>query len=117
MLFTLTFSRFLGLKNTTQGAFCLNLLKKISSSWAFRDGTLPVYKQNFIFYAVEYVHAPIPVATRSKAWICSRSLARIAASNPAGGMDVFPCVVRRADPSSRGVLPSMCDTERDLVQQ
>jgi len=41
MLFTLTFSRFLGLKNTTQGAFCLNLLKKISSSWAFRDGTLP----------------------------------------------------------------------------
>ena len=31
---------------------------------------------------------PIPVAERSKAWVCSRSLAGIAGSNPAGGMDV-----------------------------
>jgi len=40
----------------------------------------------------------IPVASRSKAWVCSRSLAWIAGSNPAGGMDVCPlqmlCVVR-----------------------
>ena len=28
---------------------------------------------------------------RSKAWFCSRSLAGIAGSNPAGGMDVCPC--------------------------
>jgi hypothetical protein len=34
---------------------------------------------------------PIPVAVRSKAWVCGRSLARIVGSNPSGGMDV--CVV------------------------
>ena len=30
----------------------------------------------------------IPVAERSKAWVCSRSPAVIAGLNPAGGMDV-----------------------------
>jgi hypothetical protein len=34
---------------------------------------------------------PIPVAVRSKAWVCGRSLTRIEGSNPTGGMDV--CVV------------------------
>jgi len=31
---------------------------------------------------------PVPVAARSKAWVCGRSLAEIMGSNPAGGMDV-----------------------------
>ena len=31
---------------------------------------------------------PVPVAAPSKAWVCSRSLAGIAGSNPAGGIDV-----------------------------
>jgi hypothetical protein len=31
---------------------------------------------------------PIPMAARSKTCVCGRSLARIAVSNPAGGMDV-----------------------------
>jgi hypothetical protein len=31
---------------------------------------------------------PIPVAARSKAWVCGRSPAEIVVSNPAGGMDV-----------------------------
>jgi len=31
---------------------------------------------------------PIPVAARSKAWVCSRSPAEIVVSNPSGGMDV-----------------------------
>jgi hypothetical protein len=31
---------------------------------------------------------PIPVAARSKAWVCDRSLAGIVGSNPAGGKDV-----------------------------
>ena len=31
---------------------------------------------------------PIPVAARSKAWVCGRWLAGIAGSNRAGGMDV-----------------------------
>jgi hypothetical protein len=41
---------------------------------------------------------PIPVTARSKAWICDRSLAGIAGSNAAEGMDVcllwVLCVVR-----------------------
>ena len=35
--------------------------------------------------------APIPVDERFKAYVCGRSLAGVAGSNPAGGMDV--CVV------------------------
>jgi hypothetical protein len=54
------------------------------------------------------------VAERSKARACGRSPAGIAGSNSAEGMEVFLlrvlCVVRslrRADPSSRGVLPTV----------
>ena len=32
-------------------------------------------KQTSVFYAVEYVHALIPAAAWSKAWVCGRSLA------------------------------------------
>ena len=55
---------------------------------------------------------PLPVATRSKEWVCELSLAGIAGSNPAGSMDVFLFRVLRvgrqrclgrADLSSRGV--------------
>ena len=31
---------------------------------------------------------PIPVAARSKAWVCGRSPAEIVGSIPAGGMEV-----------------------------
>jgi hypothetical protein len=70
--------------------------------------------------------SPFPVAARSKVWVCSRrSLAGIAVSNPASGMDlsvvsVVWCQVerllRKADHSSTGVLPSViclpkCDLE------
>jgi hypothetical protein len=34
-------------------------------------------------------YQPIPVAARSKAWVCGRSLAGIAGSNPAGDKEVF----------------------------
>jgi hypothetical protein len=34
---------------------------------------------------------PIPVAARSKAWVCGRTLAGIVGSKPAGAMNV--CVV------------------------
>jgi hypothetical protein len=34
-------------------------------------------------------HVPIAVVARSNAWVRGRSLAGIADSNPAGGMDVF----------------------------
>jgi len=36
---------------------------------------------------------PIPLAARSKAWVCDQSLAGIVGSNPAGGMDVSLVVV------------------------
>ena len=52
---------------------------------------------------------PVPVAARSKAYVCDRSPAEIVGSNPTGGMDVLSvvsvvCCQRRADHSSRGVL-------------
>ena len=54
----------------------------------------------------------VPVAAPSKAWVCGRSLAGIAGSIPTGRMDVSVCeglcchsFLRRADHSSRGVLP------------
>jgi len=31
---------------------------------------------------------PVPVAARSKAWVCGRSPAEIVGSNPTGGIDV-----------------------------
>ena len=44
----------------------------------------------------------VPVAARSKAWVCGRSPAEIVGSNPTGGMDVcFECCVS----SGRG----LCD--------
>jgi len=42
-------------------------------------------------YVTKVWRKPIPVAVRSKAWVCSRSLAGIVDSNPDGGMDVCPC--------------------------
>ena len=54
------------------------------------------------------------MAARSKAWVCGPSLARTASLNTAGAMDVcLLCMLfvvrlkclRRADHSSRGVLP------------
>jgi len=39
-------------------------------------------------YHTNYSPAPIPVAARSKAWVCGRSPDETVGSNPAGGMDV-----------------------------
>ena len=49
---------------------------------------------------------PVPVAARSKAWACGRSLAGIAGSNPDSGMDV--CVL-----SGRG----LCDKPITLPEE
>jgi hypothetical protein len=40
------------------------------------------------YFATLCVPQPIPVAARSKAWVCGRSLTGIVGSNPAEGMDV-----------------------------
>ena len=37
---------------------------------------------------VKLTALPIPVAVRSKAWVCGHPLAGIVGSNPAGGIDV-----------------------------
>jgi hypothetical protein len=55
------------------------------------------------------------VAARSEAWVCGRSLAGIMGSNPTGARMFVSCKccvlsersMRRADHSSRGVLPSV----------
>ena len=62
------------------------------------QNTLAASQSNFIVLltkAVSYdddlmlmMTVMVPVAERSKAWVCSRSPAAIAGSNPAGGMDV-----------------------------
>ena len=59
---------------------------------------------------------PVPVAARSKAWVCGRSRAETVGSNPSGGMDVCLLWVlyvvryrplRQADNASRGVHPTV----------
>jgi hypothetical protein len=39
----------------------------------------------------EQLYKRMPVAARTKAWVCGRSLAGIVGSNPAGAIDVFFC--------------------------
>ena len=49
----------------------------------FRDLVVPVI----------HLHGgPVPVAARSKVWVCGRSLAGIAGSNPARGPKCLPLV-------------------------
>ena len=52
----------------------------------------------FIIGMIIWLIVPVPVAARSKAYVCGRSLAEIVGSNPTGGMDVcllrMLCVVR-----------------------
>ena len=45
---------------------------------------------------------PVPVAARSKAWVCGRSLAEIVGSNPTEGMDVVSVVCCQVEVSARG---------------
>jgi hypothetical protein len=40
-----------------------------------------------ILYII-WEYSPLPLAARSKAWVCGRSPAEIAGSNPTSGMDV-----------------------------
>ena len=72
---------------------------------------------------------PIPLAVRSKTWVCGRSPVETVVSNPTGGMDVcllwVLCVVRsrslrRGDQTSRRVLPTVvrrCVWSRNLVNE
>ena len=85
----------------------------------------------YIVSLINNTHAPVPVAAWSNVLVCGRSLPGITGSNPTGVMDFcllwVLCVVRkwsvrRADHSSRGVLPSVvsvteCDREFSTVRR
>jgi hypothetical protein len=60
------------------------------------DGTI-IQNQFCLLYSLMYLMGPTPVAARSNAGVCGRSLAGIVGSNPAEGMDSVVsvlCVVR-----------------------
>jgi len=70
----------------------------ISASFEWRSNTN--FQQNSHFYVISTtIHyktyfdmkKPIPVAARTKAWVCGRSLAGNAGSNRAGGMNICCC--------------------------
>ena len=48
-------------------------------------------KRQFMINDFKLKHLPIPVAARSKAWVCGRSLAGIMGSNPAGAWMSVSC--------------------------
>ena len=53
---------------------------------------MQIQNRNNVYMIISAVYRqkkPIPVAARSKAWVCGRSLAEIVGSNTAGDMDVF----------------------------
>ena len=69
----------------------------------------------------------IPLAARSKAWVCGRSLAGIAGSNPTGGMECECCVllglclclglITRPEESYRvWCVLSECDCEASIMR-
>ena len=49
------------------------------------------FRPRLLFMFASPSTVPIPVAARSKAWVCGRSLAEIAASNPAGALKSVFC--------------------------
>jgi len=78
----------------------------VSRSTKPSDAGVPKLPQ--IIMCTWYCVQPIPGDARSKAWVCSRSLAGTAGPKPTGGMDVcllwVLCVVRKrflrwSDPS------------------
>jgi hypothetical protein len=54
----------------------------------FVDARLMIFGNGGVFFKYISDCQPIPVAVRPKAWVCGSSLAGIAGSNLAGGMDV-----------------------------
>ena len=86
------------------------------TTWTQTAFKLLYCPREFQFICTKHAHNPIAVSALSKVWVCVRSLAGFAGSNPAGSMDVCHLWVlgvvrqgslRRADPSSRGVPPSV----------
>ena len=85
------------------------------------------YKPGYFSQYADY--RAISVAARPKAWVCGRSLARIAGSNPSGGMDICRecCVlsgrglcdglINPPDNSYRMWCVSECDREAPTLRR
>jgi len=67
------------LLNTLMAVLCY------SSLILYQSGA-PLIKCSYFY--LDDNQMPVPVAARSKVWVCGRSLAGIVGSNPTGGMDV-----------------------------
>jgi len=75
--------------------------------YCFPPCLLKVSSVKFLFLLLKFNTVSVPVAARSKAWVCGRLLAGIAGSNPAGFWSVLSdrglCValITRAEESCR----------------
>jgi hypothetical protein len=107
-------SAFEGRANYSYSAFALRAARWAKKTDECRQKNTGHSKENcwnFVTFC-----KPVAVAAQSKAWVCGRSLAGIEGSNTAGCFDACLlwrlCVIkykslRRADHSSRVVLPSV----------
>ena len=71
---------------------CVSYLKLANESCTVSSNHLLIFsgrkcRSNFVDILI-LKQGPIPMAARSKARVCGRSLPGIAGSNPTGGMDV-----------------------------
>jgi len=59
-----------------------------------------------VIYSYNNSQQPIPLAARSKAWLCGRLVAGIVGSNPAGVIDVsYECCVLSGRGICEGPIP------------
>jgi hypothetical protein len=73
---------------TLRGMDCLYLRDRISLFITISTIYLILVITLILLYSVHIATRPIPVTQRSKVWVCGRSLAGIAGSNPTGVIDV-----------------------------
>jgi len=103
---------------------------QICNFWMWLSLEFLKIKIEIKFWKNNFIILPFPVAARSKAWVCDRSLAGIAGANLTGAW-MFVCFLwvlcivryrsmRRADHSSRGFLPNVvcrCVWSRNLMNE
>ena len=66
--------------------YCVKASEHISSS----HNSLPMSQPcSPVFYFIIHEYSPIPLAMPSKTWFCHCSLAGIASTNRAGGLDIY----------------------------
>jgi hypothetical protein len=57
----------------------------VSSTFIITSNNISLVYENLLYTCICGCLGPIAVPARSKAWVCGRSFAGIAGSNPAGG--------------------------------